>query len=147
MKPQTGSESVAESGVSGPPEVAGGRRCEHCPAASAVQSLPPGRYEQYFEAAAAEHVKREKAKARELRESAWWKNQRGRGVCHYCGQRVQPQLLTMEHIVPIVRGGRSTKGNVVPCCKACNTEKKYRLPLEWEEHMERLRGGGPAAAP
>ena len=36
----------------------------------------------------------------------------------------------MDHIVPLVRGGRSTKGNVVPACKACNTGKKYRLPWE-----------------
>lgn len=48
----------------------------------------------------------------------------------------------MEHIVPIVRGGRSTKANVVPCCKACNSQKKYLLPVEWKEHMERLRGAG-----
>lgn len=91
--------------------------------------------EQYFEGADPEHVRREKARARDLRQSSWWKNQLGRGQCHYCGQRVQPQALTMEHIVPIVRGGRSTKANVVPCCKACNSQKKYLLPVEWKEHM------------
>ena len=108
------------------------------------RSMAADSFEQYFEAADAEHVKREKGKARELRQSAWWKNQLGRGQCHYCGQRVQPQALTMEHIVPVVRGGRSTKGNVVTCCKACNSQKKYLLPVEWAEYMERLRRPGGA---
>jgi hypothetical protein len=33
-------------------------------------------------------------------------------------------------VVPVSRGGRSVKGNVVPCCKACNNEKKYLTPAE-----------------
>jgi 5-methylcytosine-specific restriction endonuclease McrA len=44
----------------------------------------------------------------------------------------------MDHIVPIVRGGKSSKSNVVPCCKACNTKKKYLLPSEWQEYMASL---------
>ena len=92
--------------------------------------------ESTFDAADEEHIRREKAKARALRQSGWWKNQVGQGQCYYCRRRVQPQALTMDHIVPIVRGGRSTKGNVVPCCKACNSQKTHRLPLEWTEYLE-----------
>jgi 5-methylcytosine-specific restriction endonuclease McrA len=36
----------------------------------------------------------------------------------------------MDHLVPIVRGGKSTKGNLVPSCQKCNAERKYRLPFE-----------------
>ncbi len=39
-------------------------------------------------------------------------------------------MLTMDHVVPIIRGGRSTKGNVVPACKSCNAKKKHRLAWE-----------------
>jgi len=78
-----------------------------------------------------EHLRRERARARELRRSQWWKRQRATGLCHYCGERFAPDLLTMDHVVPIVRGGRSTKGNVVPSCKDCNSKKKHRLA--WEE--------------
>ncbi len=85
-----------------------------------------------------EFIAREKKKARELRESQWWKRKRGQGKCHYCGRQVPPRELTMDHLVPIVRGGRSIKGNVVPCCKDCNSKKKYMLPTEWEEYLERL---------
>jgi 5-methylcytosine-specific restriction endonuclease McrA len=76
------------------------------------------------------HVAREKLKAKELRQSQWWKNQIAKGICHYCGKKFQPGDLTMDHVLPIVRGGKSAKGNVVPCCKQCNNEKKYLTPAE-----------------
>ncbi|OQY59405.1 MAG: HNH endonuclease [Desulfobacteraceae bacterium 4572_88] len=75
-------------------------------------------------------IKRERRKARELRASQWWKRRCAKGVCHYCGCPIPPKELTMDHIVPISRGGRTTKGNVVPCCKECNNKKKYHLPME-----------------
>jgi 5-methylcytosine-specific restriction endonuclease McrA len=45
----------------------------------------------------------------------------------------------MDHVVPLIRGGKSTKGNTVPACKECNNRKKHMLPIEWEEYLERLR--------
>lgn len=77
-----------------------------------------------------ERFRKEKARARKLRQSQWWKNKVAEGVCHYCGGRFDPDDLTLDHIVPIARGGKSTKGNVVPSCKKCNTEKKYYTPAE-----------------
>lgn len=86
-----------------------------------------------------EEIRKEKDKARRLRNTQWWKRKRSTGVCHFCGRKFPPGELTMEHIVPIVRGGKSTKGNVVPACKECNNKKKYMLPIEWEEYLERLK--------
>lgn len=83
-----------------------------------------------------EEIKREKAKARVLRNSQWWKRRRSEGVCHYCGRKFKPAELTMDHIVPIIRGGKSVKGNVVPSCKECNTKKKYQLLMEWEDYLK-----------
>jgi 5-methylcytosine-specific restriction endonuclease McrA len=86
-----------------------------------------------------EEIAREKAKARELRESQWWKRRRSTGICHYCGRKFPPRELTMDHVVPIIRGGKSSKGNVVPACKECNSKKKYLLPIEWEEYLASVR--------
>ena len=61
-----------------------------------------------------------------------------KGICYYCGSRTPPQMLTMDHIVPIARGGRSTKGNLVPACKTCNNAKKQLLPMEWEQYLSRI---------
>jgi 5-methylcytosine-specific restriction enzyme A len=82
-------------------------------------------------------IKREKEKARELRSSQWWKRQVAKGVCHYCGNRFSAKELTMDHIVPVSKGGKTTKGNVVPCCKTCNTEKKSKLLMEWDKYLNK----------
>jgi 5-methylcytosine-specific restriction endonuclease McrA len=85
-----------------------------------------------------EEINREKAKARKLRASQWWKRKCADGVCSYCKRKVGSKELTVDHIVPIIRGGKSTKGNVVPVCKECNNKKKYMLPIEWKEYLEKL---------
>ena len=77
-----------------------------------------------------EEIRRERQKARELRESQWWKRKRAAGVCHHCGGTFPPKELTMDHLVPVIRGGKSAKGNQVPSCKNCNSERKHRLPFE-----------------
>lgn len=86
-----------------------------------------------------QQIRREREKARELRKQGWWKNRVATGICHYCQRIFPPKELTLDHIVPVARGGRSTKGNCVPACKECNNQKKDLLPLEWEEYLERLR--------
>lgn len=83
-------------------------------------------------------IKKEKSKARDLRHSQWWKRRCAKGACYYCSQPVKPSELTMDHVVPLSRGGKSTKGNVVPACKDCNTKKRKLLPMEWAEYMDRL---------
>jgi 5-methylcytosine-specific restriction protein A len=82
-------------------------------------------------------IKRERAKARELRASSWWKNIIAQGVCHYCQGKFPPAEISMDHVVPLARGGMSTKGNIVPACKQCNQSKKLKTPVE--EILEKLR--------
>ena len=80
-------------------------------------------------------LQREKARARELRGSAWWKRRIAAGICHYCGRQVGAKALTMDHVVPLIRGGRSVRGNTVPACKDCNSKKRSLLPWEWDEYL------------
>ena len=85
-------------------------------------------------------IRTERAKARELRKSRWWQQKTADGRCYYCGEKVAAHRdLTMDHLVPLARGGKSTKNNLVPCCKECNNRKKGMLPLEWEEYLENLK--------
>lgn len=83
------------------------------------------------------HIAREKKKARDMRKSQWWRQQLQKGICHYCGQHFSAEDLTMDHVLPIVRGGKSSKGNIVACCKQCNNDKKYLTPAEMI--MKRLK--------
>ena len=86
------------------------------------------------------HVARERERARKLRQSAWWQRKVGKGLCAYCGAHFEPRALTMDHVVPVARGGRSVKGNVLPSCKECNSRKKLLTPTE-----QLLRGQALAA--
>lgn len=83
-------------------------------------------------------VRREKAKARDLRKSRWWQSKISVGRCYYCARETPPAKLTMDHVVPLNRGGLSSKNNLVACCKECNTRKKTMLPMEWQDYMEKL---------
>ena len=94
-----------------------------------------------FDAPDDAEIRRERAKARDLRKSRWWQQKTAPGKCHFCGKKVAFKALTMDHLLPLARGGLSTKDNLVPCCKSCNNKKKSMLPLEWEEYMEKLQGG------
>ena len=89
-------------------------------------------------------IKREKDKARSLRKTEWWRKKVEKGVCYYCNQNVGRSGLTMDHIVPLSRGGKSKKGNLVPACKECNNKKKYLLPMEWQEYLKTLARRGAA---
>ena len=40
------------------------------------------------------HVKRERQRARELRQTDWWRAALQKGVCHYCGKNVGAANLT-----------------------------------------------------
>ncbi len=84
-------------------------------------------------------VKREKEKARKLRRSEWWLRRINAGICHYCRRQVGRDQLTMDHVVPLSRGGKSKKGNIVAACKECNNKKKYLLPIEWDAYLNNFR--------
>lgn len=48
--------------------------------------------------------------------------------CFYCVAR---EPLTMDHVIPIIRGGRHSIGNLVPACVSCNSSKSRRFIMEW----------------
>ena len=63
----------------------------------------------YFTPASDAHRKKEKDKARTLRSSLWWKQVLGKGLCYHCELKFKAQELTMDHLIPIARGGKSDK--------------------------------------
>ncbi|EOQ88528.1 HNH endonuclease domain protein [Leptospira yanagawae serovar Saopaulo str. Sao Paulo = ATCC 700523] len=88
--------------------------------------------EPFFSDISDEEIKRERKKAKDLKNTAWWKNKRASGICHYCGKKFKVEELTMDHLIPLIRGGKSVKANLVPSCKECNSKKKHSLPFEKE---------------
>ncbi len=49
-------------------------------------------------------------------------------ACQYCGVRPGAEALTLDHVVPRARGGRTEWTNIVACCAACNARKADRTP-------------------
>ena len=50
--------------------------------------------------------------------------------CQYCGKRGTAFDLTLDHIMPRSRGGRTVAENLVAACQACNSRKGDRTPEE-----------------
>ncbi|MDX2303017.1 MAG: HNH endonuclease [Microscillaceae bacterium] len=49
------------------------------------------------------------------------------GKCQYCGSTKD---LTLDHVIPRSKGGRSTWDNLVTACKHCNSKKGDYTPEE-----------------
>jgi 5-methylcytosine-specific restriction endonuclease McrA len=53
---------------------------------------------------------------------------RQRRTCYYCFDLAT----TVDHVIPLARGGDNFEGNLVPACRACNSSKHIRLIVEWK---------------
>ena len=52
-------------------------------------------------------------------------------VCQYCSGPFD----TIDHIIPLVRGGDNMKINLAPCCRSCNSSKGSKLLAEWKPEI------------
>lgn len=50
--------------------------------------------------------------------------------CQYCSKKLGWGNITVDHVIPKCRGGKTTWKNCVVCCKICNRKKGARLPNE-----------------
>ncbi|OHB74011.1 MAG: HNH endonuclease [Planctomycetes bacterium RBG_16_41_13] len=50
--------------------------------------------------------------------------------CQYCGRKFQASQLSIDHVIPKSRNGKSSWANVVTACNPCNTKKGGRSPQE-----------------
>ena len=51
-------------------------------------------------------------------------------TCQYCGKKVSPKKLTIDHVLPKSKGGKTTWTNVVTACIDCNLKKGDKTPEE-----------------
>jgi 5-methylcytosine-specific restriction endonuclease McrA len=52
---------------------------------------------------------------------------RDKNTCLYCGEEFTVRHLTLDHVIPRSRGGKSTWENLVTCCMPCNKRKGDKM--------------------
>jgi 5-methylcytosine-specific restriction endonuclease McrA len=53
---------------------------------------------------------------------------RDQSICQYCGRGFGRNQLTLDHVIPIVQGGKKSWENIVTACKPCNQKKGGHTP-------------------
>jgi 5-methylcytosine-specific restriction endonuclease McrA len=59
-------------------------------------------------------------------------------TCQYCGARPGTKELTIDHVLPRARGGKSEWTNCVLACVECNARKANRTPREARMNLRRV---------
>jgi hypothetical protein len=59
------------------------------------------------------------------------------GRCAYCRERCERP--TVDHIIPVMRGGRHSIGNTLPACLSCNSSKGGLLLIEFKVRRGMIR--------
>lgn len=59
-------------------------------------------------------------------------------ICCYCRREYgsgSGQRFTVDHLVPLSRGGSKSRENLIGCCGGCNMSKGCRTPEEWLQEL------------
>jgi len=59
--------------------------------------------------------------------------------CFYCGIQLTPINRTLDHKIPLSRGGANTINNVVPACRPCNNRKLRMTTKEFLARQKQTR--------
>lgn len=51
--------------------------------------------------------------------------------CQYCGENFPQKELTLDHVIPRSKGGKTSWENVVTCCSVCNHKKGNKMPEDF----------------
>lgn len=80
-----------------------------------------------FAIALVEYVRIPYKKAKLTRENVF---RRDKFCCQYCGIGLNASNATLDHVLPVSRGGKDSWENLVASCKKCNTKKSNQTPRE-----------------
>jgi len=58
--------------------------------------------------------------------------------CVYCGCN-NPLMLTIDHKIPISRGGTNEESNLQPCCWVCNQLKGSLTDREFRKYLKAIK--------
>ena len=97
-------------------------------------------------------IKKEIKANKEIKDRNWWRNwsenrvdivkfkKESENICYYCGKKITSKDdLTVDHVVPVSKGGENAKDNFVISCKACNREKSNLSVERYAEFLNIIK--------
>lgn len=58
--------------------------------------------------------------------------ERDHATCYLCGRALPVREITLDHVIPLVRGGPHSENNLRVACRSCNSSKGHRTPEEYQ---------------
>ncbi len=62
--------------------------------------------------------------------------------CWYCGTDlswdISGESYTLDHVIPLSKGGMHHESNMVRCCRSCNVSKGNKSVEEFRQHRMKL---------
>jgi len=58
-------------------------------------------------------------------------------LCFYCNCDITGGKHTVDHYIPLAKGGSNWPSNLVMACKKCNSSKRDKMPEEFVEYLAR----------
>lgn len=55
-------------------------------------------------------------------------HRRGLNSCHWCGKPLTLETSTLDHVIPLYRGGLDHDNNRVLACHECNHDRGHEMP-------------------
>lgn len=65
-----------------------------------------------------------------------WESQNEK--CAYCGQRRGLGCMTIDHVIPLSKGGTNDEENLRCACKRCNKFKDSMMPMEFSNFLHEI---------
>ena len=96
---------------------------------------------------------------KEIKDKNWWRNwsenrvdivkfkKESEKICHYCGKKItNKDELTVDHVIPVSKGGENAKDNFVISCKTCNREKANLSAERYTEFLNIIKVMGESGS-
>jgi 5-methylcytosine-specific restriction endonuclease McrA len=60
---------------------------------------------------------------------------RDNSTCYLCHRQLSGLQITLDHVIPLTRGGAHTASNLRVACRSCNSSKGELMPDEYAAKM------------
>lgn len=71
----------------------------------------------------------------DIKQKLWAESHR----CFYCGKGLSFRKATLDHVIPVIRGGKTELENLVLACSICNNQKGHKTVSDFMAHRQKQK--------